>query len=87
MDVIILSETWLKPHNIGVYSLKGYHHEFMIREHKSGGGLSIFIKDNINYKIRNDLKYQSEDSEMLWVELTRDNSFFEKNLVVGGIYR
>ena len=86
IDILILSETWLKPHNIDVYSLIGYKHEYLIRNSKPGGGLSIYIKENINYSTRDDLQYQSDDIEMLWIELEKGDSFFEKNLVIGGMY-
>jgi hypothetical protein len=79
IDILILSETWLKPHTVDVYPMIGYKHEYLIRNSRTGGGLSIYIKENIKYSIRVDLNYQSEDIEMLWIELEKGDSFFEKN--------
>jgi hypothetical protein len=87
VDILILSETWLKPHNVDVYNLEGYTHEYVIRNKKSGGGLSFFIKNNIKYSIREDLTVNTDDIEMLWLEVKEENKVFDKNLVIGGIYR
>jgi len=46
-DIIILSETWLKPHNVDIYSLEGYNHEFLTRTNKSGGG-SVYLHQRLN---------------------------------------
>jgi hypothetical protein len=37
-DIIILTETWLKPHNVDIYSIEDYNHEFLLRPDKPGGG-------------------------------------------------
>jgi hypothetical protein len=86
-DVIILSETWLKPHNIDTFALDGYQHEYITRTGKAGGGLSIYIKNAIQYNILPEMTVNTIDTEMLWIELKKDNLFFEKNLIIGGIYR
>jgi exonuclease III len=86
-DILILSETWLKPHNVEIYSIEGYSHEYVIRNKKAGGGLSIFIKNNIQYNLREDLKVNTDDIEMIWLEIKKENNFFDKNLVIGGMNR
>ena len=45
-SVITLCETWLSENNVGLYSFDGYKHEYRYRQNRSGGGVSIFIKDN-----------------------------------------
>ena len=42
-SVIALTETWAKPHNIDLFHLDGYHHEFILRPEKTGGGISIYL--------------------------------------------
>jgi hypothetical protein len=37
--------------------ISGEHHEYVIRDQKPGGGTSIFIKENINYKLRSELTF------------------------------
>ena len=53
--VIGLSETWLNSSKCKFYNLEGYNHEFIYRDIKSGGEVSLFIKDNISYQGREDL--------------------------------
>jgi hypothetical protein len=64
---IILTETWLKEHNIELYNIDDYSHEHQIRQDKDGGGVSIFIKENINFKVRADLNFNSNDYQLLCV--------------------
>ena len=45
LDIIVFSETWLKPSNANCYGIIGFDHEFSTREHKTGGGVSIFINE------------------------------------------
>jgi hypothetical protein len=87
MDIIGLSETWLKASNADSYGIKGYSHEFLTREDKPGGGSSLFIKDTWTYKVRADLSYINTDSEMLWIEVDKDSSLTPTNLLIGTIYR
>jgi hypothetical protein len=64
-----LTETWLKPHNASLFNIPGYSHKFLTRENKPGGGLSLFKKDSLEYKVCHNLSYSLIDSEMLWIEL------------------
>ena len=56
-----LTETWLKSHNASLYGIEGYQHEFLTRDDRSGGGLSLHIKDNLEYRVRHDLTYTHYD--------------------------
>jgi hypothetical protein len=84
---ISLTETWLKEHNKDLYEIEGYTHEPQLREGKDGGGVSIYVKNNINYKIRSDLNVTSHDYQFLWLELDKSDTNTEKNIIIGVIYR
>jgi hypothetical protein len=84
---ISLTETWLQEHNQDLYELEGYHHVHKIRQNKNGGGLSIFVKNNINFKIRNDLNHNNHDHQFLWLELDRLDINSKTNLIIGVIYK
>ena len=51
----------------------------------SHGGTGFFISDQINYKLREDLKIESEGNvESTFIELIIPN---KKNMIIGCIYR
>jgi hypothetical protein len=85
-DVLAFTETWLKPSNVDTHGIKGYMHEFTIRDTRVGGGTSLFINEQWNYKLRKDLTTSNNDLEMLWVEVDKDSIKHTKNTVIGAIY-
>jgi hypothetical protein len=87
LDLIGFSETWLKTSNADCYSIQDYTHEFLTREEKTGGGVSIFINQNWTYKPRIDLNHNTNDYQLLWIEIDKDSSLTKSNLIVGVIYR
>ena len=42
-SVIGLTETWLRPSNIDAYGIDGYNHVGITRSNQHGGGVSLFI--------------------------------------------
>ena len=49
-DIIGITESWLTVNNNGVYSIDGYNHVSLVRTDRHGGGVSLFILSNINFK-------------------------------------
>ena len=84
---IALSETWFKDSNVDVYNLQGYKHEYYTRDKKQGGGVSMFVDNDLTYKNRNDLGAPNDNYEMIWVEIFKDNYKLYSNIIVGVIYR
>jgi exonuclease III len=84
---VALTETWLKTYNAALFDIEGYTHEFITRETKLGGGISIYIRDDTNYKVRTDLNISTNDTEMLWIEIDNSHQINTKNLIMGAIYR
>ena len=70
-----LSETWLKndKHVIDYVQIEGYNTEFRQRQGRRRGGVGLFIKEDLRYKIRRDISNIESDLEQLWVELTFKN--------------
>ena len=89
-QILAFTETWLKPNNVDLVKFDGYNGSHIIRpvdEHfdlkEHGGGISIFIKDDLCYKVREDLNLVLPYIETLFIEL----SFGDKLYVIGVIYR
>ena len=70
-DIITLSETWLKndKHLLEYVNLPGYKFSYRNRDEKRGGGVGVYIKDCITYKIRSDIISLDDSLEQLWVEV------------------
>ena len=82
---IAITETWLNdlsPFN--TLQIDGYKLLYKNRSNKRGGGVALFIKENLHANIRADLSELMNDSaETLFVEV--ENSKI-RNTVVGVIY-
>jgi hypothetical protein len=86
-SVIGLTESWLKDYNYSLYNFAGYNQEAITRSTGQGGGISVFINNTLNYKVREDLGHSDLDTEMLWVEVEKNQVEFKKNTLIGTLYR
>ena len=82
-DIIGLSETWLseKCHSIDGFS--AYDHLHKYRDGKRGGGVSLLIHNNIQYKELDSISVMNDNLESLFIEVKFENSKF----IVGCVYR
>ena len=79
-----LSETWATKTNEDILNMPGYNHE---RVSKKGGGVSIYILNTIQYKVRKNLALPKHLFESTFIEV--DKSIFKSkhNVIIGEIYR
>lgn len=81
-DFILVCETFSNQFNCKKYALPSYHLEPNFRKTMIRGGVSIYIKQNIPYKIRHDLSIFNEGIyESLFIELVNEK------VIIGEIYR
>ena len=85
--IIGLSETWLKPHHID-YFIPNYNIENELRIKRRGGGVSLYIHNSLQYKVRNDLKIGNDQETInsVFVEIDKNTTNTKRNLSVGCIY-
>ena len=82
IDVICLSETWLKPHTPKEsVKIEGYELERKDRIGVGSGGVGIYISDSLPYKRRK--QYELNDLELLWIEVEMG----AKKVYIGSCYR
>ena len=88
--ILAFTETWLKPDNVNLVNFEGYDSSHVSRPvdnnfdlKEKGGGISIFIKENLQYKVREDLNVILPYMETLFIELTFNNKLY----LIGVIYR
>ena len=81
------TESWISNHSAGLYGIKGYNVEHNYRKDRKGGGVSLLISDQVEYQLRDDLTIQNQYMETLFVELTNNTGFKNKNVICGIVYR
>ena len=82
--VIVLSE--IRANNVGFLCniMNGYNFHYDLPNGSDVGGTGIFIKNSINYLVRDDIKIGVDNVESIWLEI---QSAHATPIVVGGIYR
>jgi uncharacterized protein YozE (UPF0346 family) len=75
-DILCFVETWLNTNTEHLAEIDGYSH---MAKHKTntsrGGGISVFIKDGIKHKIRNDINFPScEEFDCLFIEINNSGT-------------
>ena len=86
-SIIALSETWFSDATIDTYGILGYNHVYNYRSEKRGGGVSLYIKDDLEYTRRNDLSIFNTSLESCFVELPSNQFGIKENVVIGVLYR
>ena len=82
-DIIAITETWLNSENMNCYSLDGYDSYHVVREKGKHGGVSIFIKDSLNYENIEDFTFLNSLIEICTVRLTINNIDY----TIAAVYR
>ena len=74
-DILTLSETWLKDdvNLLNYVQILGYKFRYRNQNERRGGGVGLYIKDSIEYKVRHDLNKIDESIEHLWIECKGNN--------------
>ena len=87
--VMVFTETWLTSNTKDACKFNNFEPEHLLRPidynfdfKTKGGGVSIFIKEGITYKRRDDLTILSNIAECLFIEITINS----KKYLIGGIY-
>ena len=63
-----LSETWLTPESVDYFEMNGFSHLHKCRNHKRGGGVSIYIKEQMSPRPVPDI-HVPEDIEVVWGQI------------------
>ena len=86
-NFIGLSETWATDSNKDLLSIPGYSHEQCIcSNHKRGGGTSLYIHNQIQYKQRDDLTFPKNIYESIFIEVDKSIFNTNRNIIIGEIY-
>ena len=84
IDYILLCETFVNDDNAHLFKLPNYNFIYKNRKIKSKGGVAIYIRDNIQYNLREDLSSFIEgEFESIFIESINNG----QTSIVGEIYR
>lgn len=84
-SIIAVSETWLSNETEDIFPLDNYTTVFKSRHSNRGGGVGFYIRNDINFKIREDISiFEDNLYETLFVEIDQD---LQKNIIIGVLYR
>ena len=83
--LIALSETAINATSIN-YNIPNYSCEMNIRENRKGGGVSLYVHNTFQYKVRNDLQLGGVVNSV-FVELLKTTTNGKHNIICGCIYR
>ena len=84
--IIAFSETAINSSHIN-YNIPNYNVEMNFRKKKKDGGVSFYIQNQLQYKLRNDLQL-GRDVNSVFVEILNKSSTNTKfNVICGCVYR
>lgn len=81
-SIVVVSETWLKDYESSMFNLPGYLAYFACRNTGVGGGVAIYIRNNLQHNV---IRMCNNGYYSLWIELSDIGNL--KKVFVGGYYR
>ena len=82
--VIGISETWLNDMHDPLIQIPNYAIEGTYRQGKRGGGVALYIREDLVYKIRTDLTINNPDMEICFIELIDSG---KASILIGIVYK
>ena len=85
-NLICFLEAWLDSETLStscsLHELPNYKSIHQVRNYSKGGGVSIYIKKSLNFKLRPDLSINSQDAQPLSILFYK-----EQNTLINVLYR
>ena len=66
--IIGISETWLDD-SFHCVDIPGYNFLHKHRNDRAGGGVALYVADYLNFKLREDLGFDSKGAESIFTEI------------------
>ena len=82
-----VTETWNTDNNYDLFNLDKYNFIENHRTTRKGGGVGLYIRENLEYTERKDLDVFNEMLESLFVELSVAIDGVPRNIIIGIVYR
>ena len=82
-----LTETWINEISFDNFHYDGYNHIGKYRENRTGGGVSILLRNTVTFQPRNDLSRFNSSFESCFIEINKSQFNTSTNIIVGVVYR
>ena len=82
-NVMVFSETWFDSSNKDTISFTGYQSFHVVRDNRTHGGVSIYVRDNLEAELLTEFSYINLEIETCTVKLRLNNETY----IICGIYR
>ena len=82
------TETWFRDNNdSNLVDFEGYSAVNCNRKGRSGGGATLFIDNDIEFTIREDLSIKCDDCDSIFIKFNRKERALTRKIIIGVIYR
>ena len=83
LDFILICESFLRDHNNHLYQINGYNFISKNRQNMNGGGVCMYVRNDIQFKMRDDLSLFYEGQfESLFIETTDNHTIIRSGFMV-----
>ena len=80
-----ITETWLRESSVESNNIDGYRFISKCRDNRAGGGVGLYISNDLNTIVRSDLNFDdNSNTDALFIEINRNQ---ECSVIVGVVYR
>ena len=85
-DIVCVTETWFTDsvHLDNYVQIPGYELEKNNRSKARGGGVAIYVQENLNYTPRQDIINLDSELEHVWIEVKGKNK--NSSFLIGCVY-
>ena len=87
-NIYDFTETWFRDNNdSNLVDFEGYSAVNCYRKGRSGGGATLFIDNDIEFNIREDLSIKCDDCDSIFIEFKRKEKALTRKIIIRVIYR
>ncbi len=84
-NIVGVSESWLSESTTDLYDIDYYKYYYNYKDEKTGGGVSLFVRNEITCIERKDLKIMNSIMEGCFMEIDKNRSGLD--VIIGAIYK
>ena len=87
LQILCLTETWHNHRTVDLYNITGFKAINNYRKNKRGGGVGIYIKDDIPFLPLKKFTKSTADIDTLFVKINKNFTKTDRSIIIGVCYR